>query len=514
MLDPRFELPNRRRLAIMIADLRTKLRSYISAEITGVEKLSIILDIWSKKGLSESYMGVLAKYLKPHSSEIGLALLSLRKLEGSHTADNIHNQLQSILLDWGINDDKIMYYVTDNGSNIVSALKECIIEYAPLAQQEEMTEEDEMEFGIFEGDTNLDASVMEDEASDDLLEFDRLEEDHNSVFSSSKRLGCIAHQIACVMRKCVDKSSFIRPIVISAFKLVKAITKSTLNKELLLKYNGRGLLSPSQTRWVYTYYVIDRLIESKEAVEKVIVERDLADVAIDPLKWKQLGHIRDLLKPFADVVRELEGDRYSTISQVIPALIDIIEIMDDRVKISRGFGNVACDLKQELERRFSFMFNKSDSNFQPAYLLATFFDPRYIIGLTNDQRDLCVELIIKSLSKQDASVAVHHTASAESSSSSVSGQMKYFGFFKRCQQQASSTTTDDRVHFLKTKLDGYITERVEAGMPASEGVFSPLQYWFLKRDSFKEIASYALHLLLSNASFQSLGSSKAADVFD
>jgi len=286
---------------------------------------------------------------------------------------------------------------------------------------------------------------------------------------------------------------------------VKAITKSTLNKELLQKYNGRGLLSPSQTRWVFTYYVIDRLIESKEAVAKVVAENDLIDVALEPLKWKQMEQIRDLLHPFATVVRELEGDRYSTLSQVIPALIDMIEIMGEKAKVGSIVGKIAAEIKQELERRFEYIFNSSHGQFQPAYMLATFFDPRFVIGLTNDQQLLCIDLVLRSLSTYGYYATQGHqqTPDQDTGESTSAKPKKYGGFFKKAHTEmaVNPLRTDDHCRLLKTKLEAYVTERIDAGDEVSNETrdFS-LQYWYCRRDTHKEIAKFAMDLLVVPAS--------------
>lgn len=94
------------------------------------------------------------------------------------------------------------------------------------------------------------------------------------------------------------------------------------------------------------------MIESKVAVEKVIEENELNDVALSPLKWKQLGYIPDILKPLATTVKELEGDCYATLSQVIPAIVELTEIMKERGEISSGFGSICTEIHGELQEKF------------------------------------------------------------------------------------------------------------------------------------------------------------------
>lgn len=175
--------------------------------------------------------------------------MGLEKMEGSHTARNILESIQKVLLSWKIPEEKVLFYITDSGANIVTPLKESILEYSPLAQLEDLDEEGTEEIALFEqGDPNLDASFDGDEVD----EFEMLEIDHNETFTTSKRLSCVCHRIACIVRNSVDNSTLLSPIIKAAFDLCAAINRSTRNKELLLKHNKRGLLSPAKTRWIYT----------------------------------------------------------------------------------------------------------------------------------------------------------------------------------------------------------------------------------------------------------------------
>lgn len=150
LLDPRFELPNRRRLSMEIAGLYGKVKERILHELETVQRISVVVDVWSKKGLSESYLGVLVKYIQPGTSDVRLVFLALKKLHGSRTAQKIYDALNDVLSDWNISEDKVMYYITDNGSNMVKALKECIIQYGPLSEMVELDGSLEEEFQMFE----------------------------------------------------------------------------------------------------------------------------------------------------------------------------------------------------------------------------------------------------------------------------------------------------------------------------------------------------------------------------
>lgn len=189
LLDPKYELPNRRQLSSNISDLYKLLKETILSELKEVQKVCVVLDIWTKKGLSESYLGVLIKYFEPMMAKRRMALIAVQKLDGRHTAQNIFDVLRRVLVNWNITENMVSYYITDNGSNIVKALKECVTEFVPLvikpnqtgaafdaAIENERNETEIQDMAIFEeGDINLDASFVENDLDKEISEFDQLE---------------------------------------------------------------------------------------------------------------------------------------------------------------------------------------------------------------------------------------------------------------------------------------------------------------------------------------------------
>ena len=96
-------------------------------------------------------------------------------------------------------------------------LKECVVEFVPLLDQAEHEDEND----------ETDSDKSNDEA-DEVGEFENAEKEHNSIFGYSKRIACIGHYLACVIRKCIDNSkanvtSNPQHIIQSALRLVRAI---------------------------------------------------------------------------------------------------------------------------------------------------------------------------------------------------------------------------------------------------------------------------------------------------
>lgn len=270
--------------------------------------------------------------------------------------------------------------------------------------------------------------------------------------------------------------------------MIRAINKSTRNKELLIKYNGRVLLAHVQTRWIYIYYILNRLLVSKEAVNKVAMQNDLIDLSLDPIKWKQIEQIRDLLKPFADTVTDFEGDNYTTLSRVVPTIIDLIDCYSDQVP---GFlASVRTEIKKELETRFAYIFDIKNESFAPVHMLATFYNPEYVLGLSSDQRKACINLIIGEIRRITPGQNEQTVVNSENITLT---QKKYGAFFKKAQV-IDLPEKENQSKMLKSKLEAYLSEAVR-GASIDQSSIDPVNFWASKRDTYGEIAEHALNVL-------------------
>ena len=124
-------------------------------------------------------------------------------------------------------------------------------------------------------------------------------------------------------------------------------------------------------------------------VVEVLIFVRTSVVTLASLRWKEIEEVRDLLAPFASTVNDLEGDSYVTLSKVLPAIIDLIESLPLYATRRSAVESTRMNLRKELERRFAFILDPSHTAFQPAHMLATFFDPEYVCGLPKAQRDAC-----------------------------------------------------------------------------------------------------------------------------
>jgi len=88
-----------------------------------VRKVTVCLDDWSMTNLSASYLGISVCFYDPTSAKVRYVVLELAQLQHPHTADVLADHLECCLNKWGIPSKRVLMILSDNGSNMVKAIK-------------------------------------------------------------------------------------------------------------------------------------------------------------------------------------------------------------------------------------------------------------------------------------------------------------------------------------------------------------------------------------------------------
>ncbi len=288
-------------------------------------------NIWSKKGLTASYLGVTAHFFTPCDHKRNRVTLAVRRLASPHTADHVEATVEEILGEWDIPKEKISAILTDNGSNMVKAFKEWL---ADLHEATEDSGEDEPQEQPADGIAGSSPSTTDSdddngeevdidvnsEAEREIDEFDQKELEQDAAFILHKRLSCFSHSLQLVVRKFDTVRAPKRALSI-AHKLVSKVCKSVRATEKLVSLSGRKLVNDVPTRWNSTFIMISRLLEVRAELSQVLLE--LGWNTLQNSEWKQLENLHSLLKPFAKYTALTSGEDYTTLSTVIPVLTEL-----------------------------------------------------------------------------------------------------------------------------------------------------------------------------------------------
>ena len=127
-LDDRYVVPGRTLIGTEMDRLLVDLKAKVLARMNQARKVAICVDIWSKKGLTASFLGVTAHFFTPHDHKRNRVTLAVRRLASPHTADHVEATVEDILAEWEVPKEKISAILTDNGSNMIKAFREWLDE--------------------------------------------------------------------------------------------------------------------------------------------------------------------------------------------------------------------------------------------------------------------------------------------------------------------------------------------------------------------------------------------------
>lgn len=337
-LDPRYLVPGRtlisKEIDKVLFDLKLKIQGYLS----NAQKVNLCADIWTKKGMSSSYLGVTAHFFSQRDHRRHRVTLAVKRMSHPHNAESIRELIDEVLKEWSIPLSQVGAVITDNGSNMVKAFQQQC--FANGEDEEDAEEEDESdswkEFDETESDT----------ITDDEEDFVAREFEHDMAFKFfGKRLSCFAHTLQLVVLK-FNKELSCKEVLKKVCALVKKVKKSSKATEKLLSLCHKKLVGNCPTRWSSTYLMIERLLEVRVPLTKVLEELEWDNLATS--EWKTLENMHLLLKPFAQYTSLVSGEEYTTISSVIPIVMEINLHLEEMKKIPE-LSAVSTLLQSELK---------------------------------------------------------------------------------------------------------------------------------------------------------------------
>ena len=114
-------MPRRTALNKEIDKVLFELKQKITCLLRNARKINLTADIWTKKGMSSSFLGVTAHFFNRVDHKKYNITLAVRPFESPHTGNRILSEIKSILSDYDLRIQDIGVILTDNGSNMIKA---------------------------------------------------------------------------------------------------------------------------------------------------------------------------------------------------------------------------------------------------------------------------------------------------------------------------------------------------------------------------------------------------------
>ena len=385
ILDSRYEIPDHTEIEKEITVAITKLKEVMASYLQGAKFLNICADIWTKRGMIGSFLGITAQFYSCIDSKRHNFTLAVRRLPSPYSAANVAGLVQNILTEWQISESKVHRILSDNGSGMIAAFKEQVAELANEGNNSFNKDETQDECSSRITRDNSDDNSCNEEVEtgtpqSDINDFDGHEDDHAAAFLGFRRTRSFTHTLQLVVQvfdELMSQSVLLRRI----HKLISKVNESTSVAENLITRTSRKLLAYCPTQWTSTYLMLKGLLVMK--TELSIVLEELQQDNLPNNYWKQIESVVELLQPFAQYT-QLTTSEETSVSIVIPVLMEL-QLHLEQMKGVHELVQVATAMQRELEQRFEYIINPLATNFDPLFVMCTFLHPGYKDILSDDQ---------------------------------------------------------------------------------------------------------------------------------
>ena len=96
-LDAKYSIPKRSALCSTENAIMDQMKATMKSLLFSVDRLAVIVDLWSKRGLSASYIGVRASYFDHSAKKMEMLTLAVANVDQRHTAENIRRAIYGVL---------------------------------------------------------------------------------------------------------------------------------------------------------------------------------------------------------------------------------------------------------------------------------------------------------------------------------------------------------------------------------------------------------------------------------
>ena len=341
----------------------------LKATISKARSIVLTADIWTKKSLSASFLGISACFFNPIVNKAQHVLLNLHQMDHPHTGKAIAEKVNDTLKKWEIPKCKILLLVTDNGSNMKKAMRELNTSSeteigASLLDEGVENEDEEREFEDDEEQSQTNHATDDDIERNEQEEANAIEELNTQGVRS---LSCLAHTLQLIVKDGL-KDTGVQSLLSQCRKIVKKIRKSSVGIQELIKLAKKTVVLDCPTRWNSTMLMIEKLLEVRVHLEAVFMHNNWDCLVAS--QWTRLDNLLVLLKPFALNTNVLQSDAMS-LSNVVPAILDLECHLEEITQ----YKTVAQVMLQSLRRRCAKLIDPSCDDFEVIPAAACLADP-------------------------------------------------------------------------------------------------------------------------------------------
>lgn len=236
----------------------------MKSKLASIQLMSITADIWTDVINTNSFLGMTVHFLNMSKLNLENITIGVLELADTHTSSHISKWFEKLLTEWRICKDQVVTVVTDNGANILAAVK--------------------------------------------------------TTFGTHKHLPCFAHTLNLVTQRPLNEISDVQNIISKIKTIVTFFKHSVKASDELRKICEFKLKQSVPTRWNSIFYMIDCFLLCSNHIASILINNPQGPSMLSATDIDIAREINLVLKPFEVATRELCGENYITGSTVIPLI--------------------------------------------------------------------------------------------------------------------------------------------------------------------------------------------------
>ncbi|GFY39790.1 vesicular integral-membrane protein VIP36 [Trichonephila inaurata madagascariensis] len=318
---PLYKIPDRETVTHMIDDKYDILSTQLKLKIQEVEALSVTADVWSDSHNSQSYLSLTGHCI--HENKLMSMIFGVAALTEPHNADYLAQVIINMTEKWGITNNKVVAFITDNGSHIVKAV--------------------------------------------------------TNVYGKNKHIPCFAHTLNLVASKPFENMDKLEEAknVLTAVRDITTYLKHNINAADSLKKaqdhktEPLGLIQSVSTRWNSVFYQLERFVELSEIIAPILLKYPKSPAMLTAQQLEVVKDIVNILRPLEVITKEISGEDYFTASKIIP----IVSCLNETYNTMK----TSTDIGAKIRTLIVDGLKKSFGSVEQVHLLAaaTILDPRF-----------------------------------------------------------------------------------------------------------------------------------------
>ncbi|XP_040261635.1 E3 SUMO-protein ligase ZBED1-like [Bufo bufo] len=331
--NPRYTLPSRTYFMKIMEKKYEDIKGKLTNTLKETDSIALTTDIWTSVA-TEAYLGVTCHFLGKDWEMESYSLTTI-PLEERHTAANIAEWLEDVIVIFGIPAKKVKAVVHDNGANVVAAMK-------------------------------------------------ILQEKHGWA-----SVRCAGHTLNLVVQSALKNHQAISKCVACVRCLVEHFKKSELactklkEKQQQMGTPQHMLVHDVSTRWNSTYHMIARLLEQRWPVTAALSDPEVTPrgkhhyLDLKPEQWSLIEELTQALEPFEGATVFLSGQNYVTLSALPQLVQNLKKSIQSLAFETAPLMSYQAHAVQQITTRWQELSTFQPDSSSNTALIAAALDPRF-----------------------------------------------------------------------------------------------------------------------------------------